>query len=166
MVMIVGDGLRLCNRGVCLPGGFGGAVDITERHAGGCSDFGAGFEFGGKGLSTGRIPGVFAVDGSPGSLDMDDLAAADSAFDCESTDAKGSGFVEEDLFAAGGVGGATECTQENSRPILLHLDGGCEDIEGVCSGELLADVANDFGSDIVEVGFEQDNEICVRSGGC
>ncbi len=53
-------------------------------------------------------------------------------------------------------------TQQDARPFLFHLDRRAEDIERSRVEELLFGITDDFSADIVQVRFQQHDDVAIR----
>lgn len=72
-----------------------------------------------------------------------------------SSDAEGTGFVEQDRFDGFTMFGSADDREHDAGSIFFHLCGDGVDIEGTGFDESFSGVADRFATDIIEVGFEQ-----------
>ena len=148
-----------------LPGVYGCFVDGADGVAGFFAEGFAGFELGrdldgfaGEGANLYGDGAVRRLDGLEGSLEF-------HALDAIHANAEGGGLAEDQfgdfahgiLFAKGG--------ELKARPVLFHLNGSEENIDGARLEKLLGNGADDLRGEIVDVGLHAGDRVALVAVG-
>ncbi len=79
-------------------------------------------------------------------------------------DAEGCRLVEQNRLELVGVGRPRDDRQQRSGPVFFHLNGRGKDVERAGFEQASLRVADDFGGDVVEIGFQERHRVAVGRG--
>ena len=85
---------------------------------------------------------------------MNDFTFQFATFAGGTADSERGRFAQKQFGETIRIGRRTENCEENSRPILLHLDRSVENIERTLRESLFDHVPENFGVNVVEICFE------------